>query len=372
MRYSSIDVLRTVSILLMVIVHFLENLSGQNWTPAGFGAPMFGFLVGVSYYLWCRGERAKGLYEEAITSATLRRGLFLFGLGLLFNVIVWLPGDTFNWDVLTLLGTALFVLALLREAPTPIPLLICTLVFVLSPILRLHSDYAEYWIEGYYDPDWQFSQLALGYLVNGYFPLFPWLIFPLLGYVVGGWLFSTAEVPPSRVQLLGLLGAVLLLTTLALRLWQPESHGGTVAQLLGKWTMFPPSTTYVTGVLGVTLLAFAVALYGIDGRRWLDRVPRLLSFAQLISKYSLTIYVLHHVLHLWPLWVYGLVMGPEVTAYWRQAFPWEVSLALCVPCFALMYAVVRWLDRTQRPSIETVMRRVSQRRTGTPEMPIGQ
>jgi len=38
-RYVSIDILRTVAIVLMVVVHFMENLAGATWSPAGNGAP---------------------------------------------------------------------------------------------------------------------------------------------------------------------------------------------------------------------------------------------------------------------------------------------------------------------------------------------
>ena len=53
MRYPSIDVLRMIAICIMVIVHFVENLSGLgHYVPGGFAAPLFSFLVGASYYLW--------------------------------------------------------------------------------------------------------------------------------------------------------------------------------------------------------------------------------------------------------------------------------------------------------------------------------
>ena len=65
-RQASIDVLRAVAIALMVVVHFVENLSGWYadativfagvhqvwWLPTGFAAPTFTFLTGVSYRLW--------------------------------------------------------------------------------------------------------------------------------------------------------------------------------------------------------------------------------------------------------------------------------------------------------------------------------
>src|SRR4051794_6993289 len=108
----------------MIQVHFVGHLSPRAgpyaWlyeASAALGlipAPLFTFVSGVSYGLWVRKQEALGKGDAAITKVTLRRGLFLFGAGVAFNVLVWLPEDTFNWDVLTLLGAALVLLAFAR------------------------------------------------------------------------------------------------------------------------------------------------------------------------------------------------------------------------------------------------------------------
>ena len=63
MRLLSIDILRTVAIGMMVLVHFVENLSAGYglptldatiterpwWLPMGLAAPLFALLSGVSY-----------------------------------------------------------------------------------------------------------------------------------------------------------------------------------------------------------------------------------------------------------------------------------------------------------------------------------
>ena len=51
------------------------------------------------------------------------------------------------------------------------------LVAVLSPVLQEISDYYAYWINGYFEYDFILSDVVLGYLVTGYFPIFPWIIF---------------------------------------------------------------------------------------------------------------------------------------------------------------------------------------------------
>ncbi len=72
---------------------------------AGLGAPLFVFLSGVGYRLWVAGQVARGKSDLEISKTTIRRGLFVIGTGFVFNILVWLPEDTFIWDVLTFIGT---------------------------------------------------------------------------------------------------------------------------------------------------------------------------------------------------------------------------------------------------------------------------
>ena len=136
MRHASIDILRSVAIVVMVLVHFGENLS--DWTPpfAGLGAPVFAYLSGVSWVLWSRGRLAKGATDEEISRTTIRRGLFVFGVGILFNVIVWMPEDVFNWDVLTFVGSGLLFLEVARRMPRAVCWMTFVIVLTAAPVFR--------------------------------------------------------------------------------------------------------------------------------------------------------------------------------------------------------------------------------------------
>ena len=364
MRYAAIDVLRTLAIILMVIVHFLENLAGVTWAPAGFGAPMFGFLAGVSYRISILSQIAKGRSDAEISRSTLRRGLIICLIGFLFNVLVWLPADTFNWDVLTLIGSAILLLGLIRDLPTPVPLLLAAIVFALSPLLRIESSYDEYWLNSYYDPDWTFPQLALGYLVNGYFPLFPWLIFPLAGYMAGRQALPDPSHPDDSGQLgwdrlrpLIVIGVGCLVVQAGLYFTRSYQTTSPWSDLLRGWTMFPASVEYVIGMLGWVLVAFSLSLWWIDAKQGLARLGWFLSFARTMSQYSLSIYIFHHLIHIWPLWVYALLTGQETIHYWRIACSWQVAMGLILPGVAVCYLVFRFMELRRWGSLEGVIRR---------------
>ncbi|MGI9176615.1 MAG: heparan-alpha-glucosaminide N-acetyltransferase domain-containing protein [Pirellulales bacterium] len=175
-RLSSIDLLRSIAIVLMTLVHFVENLAGSIdihdgpfiganrywWMPTGFAAPLFTFLSGVSYRLWADAASARGRDSEELSKITVRRGLFLILFGFAFNVLVWLPEDVFNWDILTLIGTAMLALDIARRTAPAVGIVACGLLVGLAPILRAVADYRAFWAAGFYDYDFTLGDVLLG------------------------------------------------------------------------------------------------------------------------------------------------------------------------------------------------------------------
>lgn len=203
-RLASVDVLRAIAIVLMTVVHFVENLAGSWdvvdgiflgasrywWLPTGFAAPMFTFLSGASYRLWADAQRARGRTDAELTKITLRRGLFLILLGFAFNVLVWMPEDVFNWDILALIGIATLALDVARRVPAAVPLTACGLLVALAPPLRVLADYHTAWCSGFFEYDFVLGDEVRGCLVNGYFSVFPWLALPLAGFVAAPLLYG--------------------------------------------------------------------------------------------------------------------------------------------------------------------------------------
>jgi uncharacterized membrane protein len=354
MRHTSIDLLRAVAIVLMVLVHFLENLAGAAWVPAGFGAPLFAFLAGVSFRIWLNSQEKKGVDGNGVTRVAVRRGLFLFALGFAFNVLVWLPEDTFNWDVLTMIGTVLVFLGVGRNLPSVVLGAVAGTLVVLSPFLRTQADYLSYWQENYFQCEWTLSDVTVGYLATGYFPLFPWAAFPIAGYLAGRVAFPDSG--EGRVKPLATTGGCLVLTAVLFDVGHRLLPAPVSTKLLSGWTMFPASPQYVCGTLGGALLAFAGLRVWVDERKWLAKWGSVTSLAGTMSRHSLSIYLFHHILHLWPLWLVGAVVGDEPTAYWRQAMPAWAAVALVPPCLATCYLTFSAAERWKWPTVEGFMR----------------
>jgi uncharacterized membrane protein len=354
MRLQSVDALRTLAIVIMVAVHFLENLAGVTPFVAGLGAPMFVVLSGASFHLWLRAQARRGVDRETITRRAVRRGLFLLGAALAFNVLVWLPEDVFNWDVLSLIGTGLIVLALAREAPDALLLGASALALLLGPVAQLEVDALAYWENPWYDYDWTLGDVLTGYLVAGYFPLLPWIAYPLVGMVVARRVYPEGRADRSRALRTAGIGAALLLAALALhllgaRLLEPEAWSR-----LGGWRVNPPTLEYTFGSIGLVLLLLGLLAALVDREDAPDSAWRRVTGT--FSRASFTLYVLHHLVHVWPLWVVATVRGLPTTELWRQALGPAPSLALAGLFLLLAHPLLRWMERRRIPSIERWMR----------------
>ena len=358
MRYLSIDILRTVAVVVMVQVHFVGNLSGfEHPTPNGFGAPLFAFLLGVSYSLWLNSPRMRYAHDTERSKISIRRGLFLFGIGILFNVLVWLPEDTFIWDILTFLGVSLILLNGARKLPHSILLTICAVVFFISPILRSLTDYAAYWASGTFDYDLTLSDVLLGLFVNGYFPIFPWIVYPLVGFMVASHIMpAESKCSPRTLNRFTWLGLCLFAAWIAARLLRPHSPALVQNTWLEGWTMFPASIQYMLGTLGIAVTASTLLHRWVDTTGTISKDSKLARIFLTFGPRALSVYVLHHLVHVWPLWIYGVITGPEPTAHWQKALPISVSWPLAFVFLASCYFLLRWMERTRKPGMETMMR----------------
>lgn len=359
MRHSSVDVQRTMAITLMVLVHFVENLSGQGkypWLPAGLSAPSFLLLLGVSQQLSVAAQQRRLVPEELITKRSVRRGLCLVGLGFAFNLLVWLPEDIFNWDVLTLAGMAVLTLAAVRHLPEPVVWVICLLLFLGAPVLRHLAHYDQFWTLGYFDPDPTLTDVLTGAVVTGYFPLFPWLLIPLVGTLVARRLFP--EVGGARPVVRPIvMGGGLALVAAGLARWGRGWASATVQQrLLTGWTMFPPSVEYLLGMLGLSVLLLTGLRWWFELRPSAGEPAGWVQTCGVLSRHSLSIYLLHHVVHVWPLWIWASWQGKEATAYWQEALPMPVAVAGVIGFLGLCVWLFPRIERAGVPTIETALR----------------
>ncbi|MGC4002783.1 MAG: hypothetical protein QM811_06480 [Pirellulales bacterium] len=227
------------------------------------------------------------------------------------------------------------------------------------------ADYPAYWTNRYFEYDNTLTDIVIGFFATGYFPFFPWVAYPLLGYVMAKALFDDdadqgeIETVMRRMTLIGGMLICAASVTAALHYFVPENVAKTFFR---GWTMFPPSLAYVLGTLGIASAALAILHRRVDRKPHeressTERRGGFLDVAKTFSRYSLTIYVLHHLVHIWPLWIYGALQeGDDPTIYWQKAMPIEMSLPLAWLFLGICYVVFRKIGSNERYGLESCMR----------------
>ncbi|MBL6965016.1 MAG: DUF1624 domain-containing protein [Anaerolineales bacterium] len=361
----SIDILRASAILLMIQVHFVTNLSPRASASAALydlstilgmlPAPIFSFLTGFSLWLWLGRETQRGIPEARLRRTTFRRVVFLFVSGLAFATFIWLPVSVFDWDILTFLGAATIIVYLFRNlSPRWI---FTTIIFVLlvSPWLRSTSGYAAHWQGSEYLYDFTVRDVVMGFLLEGYFPLLPWISFSLLGLAFGKYYSSSTDNGQFTGWALPAAGLILIGYALTGGLLLPSGNSFWEAYL-GEITFYPASTTFVIAAMGIVILAFWGLYRHFDsGQKPRDGLA--LPFWRRYSRFSLTVYIVHHAVHVWPLYLLAIWEGRnDIWWYYGDAISTPVALLLAVIFIVLFYGSLIFWEKKRKYSFEGALR----------------
>ncbi len=339
-RLHTLDVMRFLALVFMVLIHFVDNMTywqQQNgpvydlveWVGI-MSAPMFTFLVGSSFYLSASKRPA-----SALTPYILRRGaaIFIFGLG--HMLINWGASSLFDWDILTFIGSALILLLLVRRWSDAALLALMAAIWLGSPFLRLWSLYDTHWdfASSTYWHNWQPAEIFLGWLLNGTFPVLPWLIFPLGGYLAGRRLLRRS---PSPYAAYGFL--VLGMATASLGWWGSDFLGPIYG---GEFTFYPAAPSYLLWMLGVDWAMLALLWLVLDAptaplRASWQKTPWH-TISTLFSQHALSLYILHHSVHLWPIYLAGWLWTGDRWYFYADAMSLPTALT-----FAAFFGLAVW------------------------------
>jgi uncharacterized membrane protein len=364
-RVASVDALRGLSMMGLVLVHSILYLTPQTdadnivYTVFVFllgdvGAALFTTLVGVSFVLSV--QRLGDVPDRVILMRAMIRGLFLIAAGMLVSVVTTGPASVFEWDILPLIGVASIVVALLRRVPSWALLLACAAIAVLSPAVRSLTGYLQWWggamtpatgmpIDGLllnpvgdFAPGLDALAAAWGLVSTGWFPLFPWLLFPILGMVLGRQLVE-GSAHTARRWLAS--GAILLIGGLSTAiLTAMRGSGDPVSGLLSPLSFTPSSTSMVALQSGLVLAVMALAHAALDSHQGHGR---WLSVVALYSRYALSVYFWSYVVIFIPIHVADLIDPSSSHKYGLLATGW--SLLFGVALVALFYPLLRIVDR---------------------------
>ena len=186
-RFWEIDLLRGIAIVLMIIYNTLYDLNYFNIYKIDFhsgifqiytyGVAIFFILVGISLSL-SYSRAKKNLTKKQLQFKFLKRGLKIFGLGLLITLVTWIYlNDGFVvFGVLHCIGISIILVYPFLQFHYKNLLLGIT--FILVGILLKTLTFDFYWLV------WLGFSPSQFYTVD-YFPLIPWFGVVLIGIFIG-------------------------------------------------------------------------------------------------------------------------------------------------------------------------------------------
>lgn len=293
------------------------------YDPAGHGAPgatlqatppMWAEVVGgiapVLFLVVC-GMMVAYLYRSG--ESGLRRQLgrmgALLAIGAGIDVLFWGIRPFTTVDVLYCIALALPLTHLfVAYAPRRARWALVAMVFALTPLLQHWLGYADYPTEYTLSGKLVFSvanqtSVANHWLVNGWFPMFPWLGFALLGALLA----ERRRARGARAE--GLLVATGSLCLVAgLLLGWPDAGTRSILRLNAGGAFMPPDLGYMLSSIGLLLMLMSACDH--LGLRRLSLPLRLLGRAPLFL-YVVHFAVVNLVARLLPSRV---ALGPAVVA----------------------------------------------------------
>jgi uncharacterized membrane protein len=337
-RLLSIDIIRGFALTCMVVIHFMiyfgDTEAMNTWLYfslnhilGDWGAGGFLMIMGISQVI--SGRKHTDLSNHLLFKRALIRGGFIFIAGLTMLALAWGPYKIWQWDILTLMGFATLVLFFCRFLPSWSILTIAAFIAVCTPLLRGQLAVAPIWDKNFiqvsvissYLPNilldpagtlptvWNIKDIVQGFLFTGEFPVFPWILFPLVGFVLG------RRIVEGKIQrdlpLFILLGIVFVFLGLGLGYAGSLRPGASIISgYIVPLSFYPDSFSMILAQLGMSVVIIFILYYIYDIRRTRGgKIGMLAGFFTDTSHSSLTFYFLHYLMMGWPLAIIYVFSG---------------------------------------------------------------
>jgi len=220
----------------------------------------------------------------------LLRGAMIMIVGVFVDVVIWNGVWPFvDVDVLYLIGLSVPLAFLFLRLGRSSQWAVIVLIFLLTPLLQKIMGYTEHinpiflWGEQIKTVPVKIQTSIFNHwIVDGWFPIFPWLGFSLLGVNLASLRWKHRVVAPFGKKTFLLIGLGIL--ALGSTIWW--FHPGSLSTRGEAIELFyPPTVGYITTTIGLILIVFYIV----------DRKPLLFIYKPLraLGESSLCIYVIH-------------------------------------------------------------------------------
>jgi len=243
-------------------------------------APAFCFMAGFMVAMTSLARVSRGVSEADITRRLIIRGCVLIAADALVMGLPRALMGFYSFMVLSCIGVAIIVLAVIRHLPTKFLLPAALAVVMLHPLLDVSA--------------LPVSLQAILYepvregAVRSMYPLIPWAAIVVLGFVVGRDALTRAT--PAAFWLK--LSLACFVAFFAIRLQGTFGNAFAYSNVLSRefwfFAKYPPDLPFLTWAFAITFLTLA-ALKRFVG----DQVPRVLRPLEIFGRVPFFFYLVH-------------------------------------------------------------------------------
>jgi uncharacterized membrane protein len=254
-RDISIDVLRGIAVFTMITPNLAAQVLAEPqpiWLRlfGSFAAPLFIIISGMMVY---KTTTTQGYQVKHF----LFRGGFIVLVGVLIDVLIWKIFPFMTVDVLYLIGVSLPIAHVFSRMNRRARWITIGLIFATTPVLQTLFGYTSYPTEltllgqpTVIVPNQ--TSIFNHWIVDGWFPLFPWLGFSLLGVNLAELRWDRIKSGENRANTnILVLGALLLCLGSIAWLIYP---GSLLVRAGYSELFYPPTLGYIVTACGVAMI----------------------------------------------------------------------------------------------------------------------
>lgn len=353
-RIDGLDFARFLAFFGMVFVNFkivmlpnYLNIGKSNWffgLLEGRAAALFVILAGVGLGLTIQvaklnNETGLGNFR----STTIKRGLFLFAIGML-NAVV------FSADILHYYGIFFILAAFLAPLSGLNLKIIISALLVLATIMLLTLDFDLGWEWGAFEY-LDFFTLEGGLrnlFYNGWHPVFPWL-----GFLLFGVLLSRINLTSKSIQIKMIVGGVLISLIISyisynIRMALFDSGDADLQELSQLFSLGPVPATIFYMIDAAASSCAVIAASIIFAKKFSSL--SIVKAINVAGRQTLTLYIAHIYLGMWLMDVSGMLGGSSI------------STSLLTSILFVFVAAIGcniWSNFFKLGPLETVMRKIT-------------
>jgi len=364
-RLNSLDILRGLALLLMIVSHFsywlVDTSKDFDLMPffniiAYIACPLFLIILGIGQAFSMHFKKIDGVTEREIGIHILKRsGWFLllsfaFNIGLELNNIQINPIAILSWQIFSIILFSTVFLYIIRNLPIKFKIILIGIVFFLNVALHyllnvstMTNQYILNFTNGF--------DVISALLFNGHFSPFPFLIFGILGSIIGDWYLKIKKEGTDINQMVNYLLIFGIIFIIVGVLIEPYIFVDTAGVHFYFMIRATHSSTLFNIGLGLVLVSIFIFIVEIKnkGQKIFEPLKRF-------GKSSLTLVIAHTVLIIGTGSFLEIIWGMPIF----RALGWlEYSIILMGFLIGWSILLVFWRKKDYKYSIDWLVKKYS-------------